>query len=313
MNKIFNYSANKIKFLILPVALIVVGIVMYFVHGGFNFDVEFMGGIRMQVNIGQTFENDKIAEIVKDATGLDAVVQKSGATGDVAIIKLPADDSADNGEANKNSVFEALKAEYSLDDEALMSVQSASPSFGLEVQRKALTYTLFAIFCMLIYIIIRFDWRSGIMAVITLALNVLVMCAVYAITNIAINTTFIAAMLTVVGYSINNTIVIFDRIRENTKSRRRDETITAMTNRSIQETLGRTINSTITTLITIVLIYILGVSAIKQFALPLIIGVVIGAYTSIFTASTFWAAWKEADLEAKAKAAAERRASKKNK
>ena len=313
MNKIFNYSANKIKFLILPVALIVVGIVMYFVHGGFNFDVEFMGGIRMQVNIGQTFENDKIAEIVKDATGLDAVVQKSGATGDVAIIKLPADDSADNGEANKNSVFEALKAEYSLDDEALMSVQSASPSFGLEVQRKALTYTMFAIFCMLIYIIIRFDWRSGVMAVITLALNVLVMCAVYAITNIAINTTFIAAMLTVVGYSINNTIVIFDRIRENTKSRRRDETITAMTNRSIQETMGRTINSTITTLITIVLIYILGVSAIKQFALPLIIGIVIGAYTSIFTASTFWAAWKEADLEAKAKAAAERRASKKNK
>ena len=312
MNKIFNYSANKIKFLMLPIVLIVAGIVMYFVHGGFNFDVEFMGGIRMQVNIGQSFENDDVAKLVKDKTGLEAVVQKAGATGDIAVIKLPADDSADNGEGNKNAVFEGLKEKYSLKDEALMSAQSASPSFGREVQGKALTYTLFAIFCMLLYIIVRFDWRSGVMAVVTLALNVLVMCAVYAITNIAINTTFIAAMLTVVGYSINNTIVIFDRIRENTKSRRRDETITAMTNRSIQETLGRTINSTITTLITIVLIYILGVSAIKQFALPLIIGIVIGAYTSIFTASTFWAAWKEADLEAKAKAAAERRASKKN-
>jgi preprotein translocase SecF subunit len=311
MNKIFNYSANKVKFLLLPIVLIVAGIVMYFVHGGFNFDIEFMGGIRMQVNIGQSFENDDIAKIVKDKTGLEAVIQKSGATGDIAVIKLPADETTDKDEDNKNAVFEGLKEKYSLKDEALMSAQSASPSFGREVQGKALTYTLFAIFCMLLYIIVRFDWRSGVMAVITLALNVLVMCAVYAITNIAINTTFIAAMLTVVGYSINNTIVIFDRIRENTKSRRRDETITAMTNRSIQETLGRTINSTITTLITIVLIYILGVSAIKQFALPLIIGIVIGAYTSIFTASTFWAAWKEADLEAKAKAAAERRSSKK--
>lgn len=313
MNKIFNYSANKVRFLILPIVIIVAGIVMYFVHGGFNFDVEFMGGIRMQVAIGQSFDNDEIASLIKDKTGLDAVVQKSGATGETAVIKLPAGDGEDNGEENKNIVFAALQEKFSLEDDALLSVQSASPSFGKQVQQKALTYTLFAIFCILIYIIIRFDWRSGIMAVATLALNILVMCSVYTITNIAINTTFIAAMLTVVGYSINNTIVIFDRIRENQKSRRRTESISEMTNRSIAETMGRTINSTITTLITIVLIYILGVSTIKQFALPLIIGIIIGAYTSIFIASTFWAAWKQADVEAKAKAAAERRSSKKNK
>ena len=137
------------------------------------------------------------------------------------------------------------------------------------------------------------------------------MASVYTITNIALNTTFIAAMLTVVGYSINNTIVIFDRIRENLRSRRRSETISQMTNRSISETLGRTVNSTITTLITIVLIYILGVSTIQQFALPLIIGIVIGAYTSIFVASTFWAAWKEAEAEARAAAAMQRKTSKK--
>jgi preprotein translocase SecF subunit len=312
MNKTFNYSANKLKFLILPVVIVIAGIIMYFVHGGFNFDVEFMGGIRMQVNIGQSFNNDEVAAIVKDATGLDATVQKSG-TGESAIIKLPAGDAEDGGEANKDAVFSALSEKYNLDEEALLSVQSASPSFGKQVQQKALSYTLLAILCILIYIIIRFDWRSGIMAVAALALNVLVMASVYSITNIAINSTFIAAMLTVVGYSINNTIVIFDRIRENMKSRRRSESITEMTNRSISETLGRTINSTITTLITIVLIYILGVTTIKQFALPLIIGIVIGAFTSIFLASTFWAAWKEAEAEAKAQAAAERRSSKKNK
>ena len=151
------------------------------------------------------------------------------------------------------------------------------------------------------------------MAVITLALNVLVMASVYTITNIPLNTTFIAAMLTVVGYSINNTIVIFDRIRENMKQRKSTESISAMTNRSITETLGRTINSTITTLITIVLIYILGVTTIKEFALPLIIGIIVGAYTSIFLASTFWAAWKESEAEAKAAAAAERKNAKKSK
>jgi preprotein translocase SecF subunit len=137
------------------------------------------------------------------------------------------------------------------------------------------------------------------MAVIALAINVIVMAAVYTITNIPLNTTFIAAMLTVVGYSINNTIVIFDRIRENMKARRKDTTITQVVNKSVKETLGRTINSTITTLITIVLIYILGVDAIKEFALPLIVGVIAGAYTSIFLASSFWAVWKEAELKAR--------------
>ena len=214
-------------------------------------------------------------------------------------------------EEMKTTIFNELKEKYSLSDEAMLSVSSASASFGLEVQQKALLYTLLAILCILVYIAIRFEWRSAVMAVMALALNVLVMAAVYTITNIPLNTTFIAAMLTVVGYSINNTIVIFDRIRENMKFRKKNVTVTDLVNRSILETMGRTINSTITTLITIVLIYILGVSSIKEFALPLIIGIAIGAYTSIFIASTFWAVWRESAIKAKAQAALERKNSKK--
>ena len=311
MYKTHDYTKHKMKYLLLPIAIIVLGIIMYFVHGGFNFDVEFIGGIRMQVDIEGDYTSKDIADLVKDATGLDATVQSSPAS-DTVVIKLPATDDEDGGEANKEKVLTALAEKYTIDEDAV-EVQSAAASFGKEVQTKALTYTLFAILCILIYIIIRFEWRSGVMAVIALAINVLVMASVYSITNIALNTTFIAAMLTVVGYSINNTIVIFDRIRENQKNRKRTETISEMTNRSITETLGRTINSTITTLITIVLIYILGVNTIKQFALPLIIGIVIGAYTSIFIASTFWASWKESDAQAKAQAAAERRAANKKK
>lgn len=310
MNKTFDFTKNKVKLLLLPVLIIVAGIVMYFVHGGFNFDVEFMGGIRMQVNVGESFKNSDVEKIVEKATGLDAIVQ-SGSTSEVAVIKLPASETTEKDEENKNKAFNALKDEYKLKDEALMSAQSADPSFGKEVQGKAVSFTLLAILFILIYIIFRFDLKSGVMAIFALVINVLVMAAVYTITNIALNTTFIAAMLTVVGYSINNTIVIFDRIRENKRFRKRNETISEMTNRSIRETMGRTINSTITTLITIVLIYILGVSTIKQFALPLIIGIVAGAYTSIFVASTFWAAWQEAAAEAKAAAAAEKKANKK--
>ncbi|MBR0366252.1 MAG: protein translocase subunit SecF [Clostridia bacterium] len=311
MNKIFDYTSNKVKFLLLPVVVILLGIVMYFVHGGFNFDVEFVGGIRMQMDIEGDYTSKDIQDIVKDATGLDATVQSSAAS-DTVVIKLPATDDEDGGEANKEKVLNALSEKYTIDENAV-EVQSAAASFGKEVQTKALTYTLFAILCILAYIIIRFEWRSGVMAVIALAINVLVMAAVYTITNIPLNTTFIAAMLTVVGYSINNTIVIFDRIRENMKNRKRTESISEMTNRSITQTLGRTINSTITTLITIVLIYILGVNTLKEFALPLIIGIVIGAYTSIYIASTFWASWKESDAQAKAQAAAERRAATKKK
>lgn len=300
-------TKNRWKFMIIPALIVVLGIVMYIVHGGFNFDVEFMGGIRMQIDMHTEFDNDELVQLIQESTTdtVSATVQK-GTSDEIAVIKTPPVD-----ESVKTEIFNAVKDKYGLADEDLISVSSASASFGQEVQRKALLYTIIAILCILIYIAIRFEWRSAVMAVVALAINVLVMASVYTITNIAVNTTFIAGMLTVIGYSINNTIVIFDRIRENQKARKKNETISAMTDRSIFETMGRTINSTITTLITIVLIYILGVSTIKDFALPLIVGIISGAYTSIFIASTFWAAWKESDMKAKAAAAQERKSNKK--
>ncbi len=300
-------TKNRWKFVLIPALVIAIGIIMYIVHGGFNFDVEFMGGVRMQVNMHSEFDNKEIVDLIQTNTTdtVSATVQK-GSTNEIAVIKTPpVEDNV------KTEIFNAIKDKYSLQDSDLISESSASASFGLETQRKALMYTLLAIICILIYIAIRFEWRSAVMAVVALAINVVVMAAVYTITNIPLNTTFIAAMLTVIGYSINNTIVIFDRIRENQKTRKKDETISAMVDRSIFETMGRTINSTITTLITIVLIYILGVSTIKDFSLPLIVGIIAGAYTSIFIASTFWAAWRESEMKAKAAAAQERKSKKK--
>lgn len=300
-----NFVQNRWKAVIIPALIILAGIIAFAVKGGFNYDVEFMGGIRMQVEMGQDFSHEEVKDLIKDATGVDAVVQESGTQ---AVIKTPAVE-----EDVKNQILDALTEEYSLGEDALVSVQSASASFGSETQRKAFTYTLLAIICILIYIAIRFEWRSAVMAVIALVINVLIMLGIYALTYIPLNTTFIAAMLTVVGYSINNTIVIFDRIRENMKKTKglKGASITDTVNESISESMGRTINSTITTLITIVLLYFIGVSAVKEFALPLIIGILAGAYSSIFIAGPFWGAWKESEKAAKLDARQQSKGSKK--
>ena len=307
--KTLKITENRWKFAIIPAIIILAGIIAFIIHGGFNYDVEFMGGIRMQVNMHTEFDNKEVADLIQEKTvdTVSATVQ-TGDNNTIAVIKTPPVE-----ESVKNEIFGALKEKYSLADEDLMSTSSASASFGQEIQRKALLYTLLAIICILIYIAIRFEWRNAIMAVIALAINVLVMAAVYAISNIPLNTTFIAAMLTVIGYSINNTIVIFDRVRENMKGRKKGESIPDVVNRSVMETMGRTINSTVTTLITIVLIYILGVSTIKQFALPLIVGILAGAYTSIFIASGFYGAWRDSEVKAKAAAAQARQSAKKKK
>ena len=295
MSKI-NFVANRWKYVLLPAVIIVIGVVFFAINGGFNYDIEFLGGTRMQVELGASYDNDELSKYIEDQTDVKVTVQKT-ALDSQAIIKTPPVD-----DEQKTAIMEAIKTKFSVDDSAFMSESTASPSFGAEVQRKTVIYALIAILCILIYIAIRFEWLSAIMAIIALAINVAVMYAVYAITNIPMNTTFIAAMLTVIGYSINNTIVIFDRIRENMKKLggKKNTSIADIVNTSISESMGRTINSTITTLITIVLLYIIGVAAIKEFALPLIVGIVIGAYTSIFVAGTFWAVWKQSKRDAKA-------------
>lgn len=310
--KTHNFTKYRWMFLGISLAIILAGIIMLKVHNGFNFDVEFLGGTRMQVNIGKDFNNEEVSKDIMEKLNLSATVQKSGDNNTEAVIKVQ---STDDNEKAKNDVMSILKEKFPdtvKDDTALISSSTASASFGLEVQRKALLYTLIAVICMLIYIIIRFEIRSAVMCVATLALDIFVMAAVYAIFYIPVNTTFVAAMLTIVGYSINNSIVIFDRIRENAKARKKTETFIEMVNRSVGETLGRTLNSTITTLITVVVIYILGVNTLKEFALPLIIGLTEGAYSSIFIGSTFWGTWTEASAKAKAEAAAERRAANKS-
>lgn len=151
---------------------------------------------------------------------------------------------------------------------------------------------------MLIYIAIRFEIRFGVAAVLALVHDILIMLSVYAILQIPVNSSFIAAILTIVGYSINDTIVIFDRIRENLRFMKK-VSYTELADVSITQTMARSINTILTTLFTITAVYFIGVSAVKELALPLIIGIISGCYSSIFIASPIWVLWKNAEKRKK--------------
>ena len=158
----------------------------------------------------------------------------------------------------------------------------------------AISSVLIACALMLVYIWFRFELHFGVTAVVALLLDVGVMISMVTILRLQVNSSFIAAVLTIVGYAINDTIVIFDRIRENMRLHSRKEMTRAeLADLSVKETLPRTVNTSITTLLTIVMLYIMGVTSIREFALPIIIGLLAGIYTSVFIAPSLWGTWQD--------------------
>lgn len=283
----FNIIKNRKIFYIISAVIILIGIVMAFVNG-FNEDVDFAGGTTMYVNIGREYDNQELTSVAEESLGMKvSSVQKSGDNGYEAIIK-----TKELTQDQRTKLFEDIQAHYQLQDTDLLSVDSVGATVGQDLKRNALISALIAAALMLVYISIRFEILSGCAAVLALIHDVLIMLSVYTIFNIPINTSFIAAMLTILGYSINATIVLFDRVRENMKISRKVPFETIM-NDSIWQTMGRSINTTITTLVTIVILFFLGVPSIKEFAFPIIIGVLSGAYSSIFLAGNFWCLFKK--------------------
>ena len=200
-------------------------------------------------------------------------------------------------ETSTSELFDALKEKFSLEDKALVSQTLIGPTIGKELTRNAVIAVVVACIAMLIYIAIRFEFKFGIAAILALVHDVLITLAVYAIFDIPVNNSFIAAMLTIVGYSINDTIVVFDRIRENSKKMRRSNP-TEIANISINKTLARTINTSLTTLIIIGAVNIF-VPTVREFSFPLLVGIAAGAYSSIFIASPIWVLLKERNKKVK--------------
>lgn len=280
----FNIIEKRKIFFIISAIIIVAGIVSFFVQG-FNTDIDFSGGTEITIDLKGDYDEAKLRKIIGSVDDVKvASVQKATSTGlNGAIVMVNYIDD-DQTKAIKDVVEKDFPG-------SKMSVSSISPKIGEELWQSALASIIAVAILMLIYITFRFEILTGVSAVLALIHDMLVMVSFYTIFQIPVNTSFIAAILTILGYSINATIVIFDRIRENTRFAKK-EAFSDIVNRSIWQTLARSINTSLTTLFTLVLLFILGVASIKEFALPLIIGVVCGTYSSVFLAGQFWVIFK---------------------
>ncbi|MDI3281603.1 MAG: protein translocase subunit SecF, partial [Bacillota bacterium] len=186
-------------------------------------------------------------------------------------------------------------------DPSRSSTDTVGPVIGKELYTNAIMAVALASLLILVYVSFRFEFKFGVAAIIALLHDVFLTLGLTALIGYQVNTPFVAAILTVVGYSINDTIVIFDRIRENFRLRRK-ESYAELVDKSINQTLARSINTVGTTLVSIIALFFLGGVTLREFTLPLIIGITSGAYSSIFVAPPIWVIWKEAEQKKKAPA-----------
>jgi preprotein translocase SecF subunit len=275
-----NYFLFSIFVLLVGVAFMVVNLASG--RGAFNYDVEFSGGTSFTIDIGADFNNDDVMDIVREISRQDAPqIQKLVGTNQV-MIRLRSVD-----QETRSKLIDAISEKYNITQDAF-TYSDISATISGEMQSSAILAVVVACAAMLLYVSIRFrDVRMGAAAILALLHDALVMIAFYAILRIPLNYSFIAAILTILGYSINSTIVMFDRMRENKVNMRKPE-LTELINVSITQTLRRSIFTSATVFIVVLILYILGVSSIKEFSLPIIIGVITGAYSSIFLAGSFW-------------------------
>lgn len=302
LQKDFNIVKNWKYYLTAPLVIVLVAVII-FACIGFNLGIDFTGGTILKVNFGtdistseyNTYKSD-IETILKDNGISKYSMQKEGSTEDAAI-SIKFQDINGKSEDDMSEIITEVKA----DIEAKLNPNNANAHFEVEDSQRIgasassnlLTNALLAVsiatVLMLIYIAIRFEFASGVAAIVALLHDVLIMCAMVIICRIQINSSFIAALITIIGYSINNTIVVFDRIRENLRNPEYSKTTNAqMVDISVRQTLTRTIYTSLTTIMSVFLLAIIGVDSIREFLFPIIIGLFAGTYSSIFVSGTIW-------------------------
>jgi len=286
-----DFLSKKAVFFAASAAVILAGFVCMGVNkasigGALNYSLEFKGGTATTVTFEDNMSiedlDDKVVPLIEDITS-DANVQTQKVQGTNEVIFKTITMSVEQREA----LNAALVEQFGVDDSKI-TAETISSTISSEMQSSAVSAVLVATVCMLLYICFRFkDVRFGASSVAALIHDVLVVLAFYAAARISVGNTFIACMLTIVGYSINATIVIFDRVRENLQENEGAD-IKEIVNQSVSQTLSRSIFTSFTTFIMVAALYILGVSSIKEFALPLMVGIVCGAYSSVCLTGAMW-------------------------
>jgi len=260
--------------------LLLISIVSLSVRG-LNFGLDFTGGTLIELGYPQAVDVIDVRKTLEDAGYKDVVVQHFGTAHDVLIRLAPKEDVS-SAELS-NEVINSLKKESG--DIQIRRVEFVGPQVGDELTEDGGLAVLYALICIFIYVFFRFEWRFAIGSVAALFHDVLITVGVFSILQMDFDLTVLAACLAVIGYSLNDTIVVFDRIRENFRKMRKDTTIQIM-NVSLNQTLSRTLMTSFTTLLVLIALILLGGELIRGFAAALIIGIVVGTYSSIYVAST---------------------------
>lgn len=278
--------------------ILLIGIIIVAIPSvGFNLGLEFTGGTIITVgSVESIADKDVYDGFVTD------IKSKLSADFNINTVEFQRQETLNTGysmtvtynneDANVNQVMEAIEnitgGKATFDD--------LDPKMGSEHLLTAITAVGAALICILIYIAFRFRFTSGVAAIIGLFHDALIMMALVAITRIQINASFVAALITVVAYSINNTLVLFDRVRDVEKDKSLRQTTAQITDRGIKETLGRTLNTMITTLVPVFVLSIIGIDLIREFAIPIIFGLVAGTFSTIFLTSSLYVRFETSRL-----------------
>lgn len=292
--KTINFLGKRAVFFTLSIAVIAAGFIGMGVHNAkgdkiLNYSLDFVGGTSTTVDFGKDYSISKIDKeivpVLEELTGDKNIQTQKIKESNQIVIKTRSLNLKE-----REALNDTLADKFGVDKETITS-ENISSTISSEMKSDAIWAVAIATICMLIYIWFRFkDIRFAGSAVLALVHDVLVVLAFYAIARVSVGNTFIACMLTIVGYSVNATIVIFDRIRENLPALRdqNKENLMEVANRSITQTLSRSINTSLTTFVMVALLFVLGVSSVKEFALPLMVGIVCGTYSSVCITGALW-------------------------
>jgi len=278
----WQFPIVKLRYWWFAISLLVIipGVISLFLYG-LNLGIDFKGGSLFDMTLPKQVSQQEITSALDAAGFPNSKVQLSTDSGKVqALIRTKALD-----EAERDKLLGAVEQKTGPIDRKTLKEDKVGPSIGAELTRNAIYALLVAFGLQVVYLTIRFEFRFGISAIAAIIHDVLITVGIFSIFQWEIDSTFVAAILTVVGYSINDTVVIFDRIRENQEAMRRGDSYEEMVEKSVWQTMARSINTVVTVLITLFAIFFLGGPSTRIFSLAMLIGVFSGAYSSIFNAS----------------------------
>lgn len=299
--KTINFVGNRNKFFILSSVLILIIILFSFLFG-VQLDVQFKGGTILKYTYSGEIDTSKVESTVEKASGMEASIQSANdsLTGEMRlVVTLPSSTGLTAEE--QDAITESLKQNFADNSIEVLEISNVDAAIGREFLMKCLVAVSVAFILMIIYIAFRFKkiggLSAGVMGVIALMHDAIMVFGVFVIFRIPLNDNFIAVVLMILGYSINDTIVVYDRIRENKRLLGPKVPVAELVNTSINETLTRSLNTSISTIIALsticVVTVVCGVSSIISFAFPMLVGMISGVYSTIFIAGPLWVTWIE--------------------